>query len=98
MDAANLVQYLMGDSGLELWYCHLGQKCEGCLYAPKHGKWHELWQKNCPTSSSLCGVMNGKQYKAHFEIRGEGGKTSDQAFEIIHSDMCGLMRITFMDG
>ena len=38
MDAANLVQYLMGDSGLELWYCHLGQKCEGCLYAPKHGK------------------------------------------------------------
>ena len=26
MDAANLVQYLMGDSGLELWYRHLGHK------------------------------------------------------------------------
>jgi hypothetical protein len=97
-EAANLMQFPTGDDALEFWYYHLGHlnvKSVNTLQNVVSGmKFDKCF---CSISLLLCeACIKGKQHRVAFPNK--GGRRATEPLEIIHSDVCGPMRTTFMGG
>jgi transposase InsO family protein len=97
IDAANLVQSNEGDGGLQLWHRslgHLNKKCVRTLRSMVTGI--DLTQVSCSSPLVCEACIEGKQHWLSFPT--EGAMRATKSLENVHSDVCGPMRTTSMDG
>ncbi len=98
MHVANLAQTSTIDGALELWHCRLGHlNIKGVHAFQNMVSGMNFGNMPCPTSSFVCeGCIEGKQHCKPFPS--DGGMRATKPLEIVHSDVCGLVRTTSLGG